>query len=49
MGRKPTLEAVKLRPPISGRKVHGELQAHKNGFKYISNKNQRLDIILKNI
>jgi len=48
-GRKPTLDNVKIRPPIGGRKLLGRIEAHKNGFRYMSIKNHRLEIVLKNI
>jgi len=38
-----------MRPPISGRKVLGVVKCHKNGFKYTSVKNEKLEIIFNNI
>lgn len=48
-GKRPSLDNVKIRPVFSGRKTLGVLEAHKNGFRYLSVKNERLDILYKNI
>ena len=48
-GKRPTLDNIKVRPVISGRKTLGVLETHKNGFRYISMKNEKLEILYSNI
>jgi len=44
------LRDVQMRPNMPGaRKTQGELQAHQNGFRFISNKGQHIDILYSNI
>ncbi len=40
---------MKLRPNISGKKTSGTLEAHTNGLRYISDKNEKIDITYSNI
>jgi nucleosome binding factor SPN SPT16 subunit len=48
-GKRPILQDLKVRPNISGKKTSGTLEAHQNGFRYISNKNERIDILFANV
>lgn len=48
-GKKPVLQDLKIRPNISGKKSSGMLEAHVNGFRYITTKNERIDITFNNI
>ena len=41
-GKKPVLPDVKVRPNISGRKTSGNLEAHKNGFRFTTKKGERI-------
>eukprot|EP00300_Choanocystis_sp_HF-7_P024241 c25654_g1_i1.p1 GENE.c25654_g1_i1~~c25654_g1_i1.p1 ORF type:complete len:1034 (+),score=291.92 c25654_g1_i1:43-3102(+) len=44
------LRDLTMRPNMQGnRKTVGELQAHENGFRFVSNKGQHLDILFNNI
>ena len=38
-----------IKPPLLSKKSQGTLEAHVNGFRFITNKNERVDIIYKNI
>ena len=38
-----------IKPPLLSKKSQGTLEAHVNGFRFITNKNERADIIYKNI
>jgi nucleosome binding factor SPN SPT16 subunit len=38
-----------VRPNISGRKTAGILEAHMNGFRFATNKGEKIDIIYNNI
>ena len=40
---------VMMWPQMSGRKTEGVLEAHINGFRFISNKGERIDIIYGNV
>ena len=42
------LSELGIKPPLS-KKSQGTLEAHVNGFRFINNKNERVDIIYKNI
>jgi len=48
-GKRPTLDNIKVRPVLSGRKTLGVLEAHKNGFRYLSVKNEKLELLYKNV
>jgi nucleosome binding factor SPN SPT16 subunit len=48
-GRVPSLRDVNMWPALSGRKTVGDIEAHANGLRFISNKSERLDIIYSNI
>jgi nucleosome binding factor SPN SPT16 subunit len=37
-GKRPCLQDLKMRPNLTGRKTSGTLEAHVNGFRYITNK-----------
>ncbi|ETV75693.1 hypothetical protein H257_10081 [Aphanomyces astaci] len=47
--RVPRLSDLSARPTFSGRKTQGTLEAHVNGFRFTTNKNQKLDILYANI
>jgi nucleosome binding factor SPN SPT16 subunit len=47
--RKPVLNDVIIRPNITQKKTAGQLEAHQNGFRFTSNKGDKIDIIYKNI
>ena len=47
--RPPSLNGLFMRPALSGKRVFGTLEAHKNGFRYQSVKGQKLDLIYNNI
>ena len=52
VGKKPSLSNVKFRPGFQGKgrsKCEGSLECHNNGFRFISNKKEELDILLDNI
>lgn len=44
-----TLNDLKMRPTLRGRKTNGSLTAYSNGFKFISNKNEIFTLMLSNI
>lgn len=48
-GKRPQLQDLKIRPNISGKKSSGMLEAHVNGFRYVTTKNERIDITFNNI
>ena len=48
-GRKIFLNDVTIRPNITSKKTTGLLEAHQNGFRFTSNKGEKIDIIYKNI
>jgi len=43
------LPEISIKPPISSKKSQGVLEAHTNGFRFISTKGEKVDIIYKNI
>lgn len=45
----PVLQALFVRPSLAGKRVVGNLEAHRNGFRYTSNKGQKLDVLYNNI
>ncbi|RMX62146.1 hypothetical protein KXD40_008512 [Peronospora effusa] len=47
--RVPRLIDLSARPHLTGRKTHGTLEAHSNGVRFTTNKNQKLDILYANI
>lgn len=47
--RVPRLIDLSARPHVTGRKTHGTLEAHSNGVRFMTNKNQKLDILYSNI
>jgi nucleosome binding factor SPN SPT16 subunit len=47
--RVPRLSDLSARPHLSGRKTHGTLEAHQNGLRFTTNKNQKLDILYANV
>lgn len=47
--RVPRLIDLSARPHLTGRKTHGTLEAHTNGVRFTTNKNQKLDILYSNI
>jgi nucleosome binding factor SPN SPT16 subunit len=49
-GKRVYMESVSLRPSFNGKtKTIGVLEAHNNGFRFLSNKGDKVDIIYKNI
>lgn len=47
--KRPALRNLKVRPAISKQKVSGMLELHLNGFRYMTTKNEKVDVIFKNI
>lgn len=47
-GKRVALNDVTIRPNIA-KKTNGVLEAHQNGFRFTSNKGEKIDIIYKNI
>lgn len=47
--KRPVLKDLKIRPNITQKKTNGTLEAHTNGFKYTTSKNDTVEIIYKNI
>ncbi|TMW55175.1 hypothetical protein Poli38472_013937 [Pythium oligandrum] len=47
--RVPRLIDLSARPHLTGKKTHGTLEAHSNGVRFTTNKNQKLDILYSNI
>lgn len=47
--KRPALRNLKVRPAISKQKVSGMLELHLNGFRYMTTKNEKIDVIFKNI
>ena len=43
------LSEMYIKPTLLSKKSQGTLEAHVNGFRFITNKNERVDIIYKNI
>jgi nucleosome binding factor SPN SPT16 subunit len=47
--RIPRLQEVTMRPTITGRKCVGTIEAHQNGLRFISSKQETLDVMYGNI
>ena len=47
--KRPMLQDLKIRPNIAGKKTHGNLETHQNGFRYTTHRSERIDIIFSNI
>lgn len=47
--RVPRLQEVKIRPPLSGKKCVGTLEAHQNGLRFTSSKGEILDLLYANV
>lgn len=47
--RVPRLSDLTMRPVFAGRKTQGNLEAHQNGLRFISNRGEQVDIIYSNI
>jgi len=47
--RVPRLSDLTMRPVFAGRKTQGNLEAHSNGLRFISNRGESVDIIYSNI
>lgn len=47
--KRPALRNLKVRPVISKLKVSGMLELHLNGFRYMTTKNEKIDVIFSNI
>ena len=47
--RVPRLSDLTMRPVFAGRKTQGNLEAHQNGLRFISNRGESVDIIYSNI
>jgi len=47
--RVPRLSDLTMRPVFAGRKTQGNLEAHSNGLRFISNRGEQVDIIYSNI
>eukprot|EP00331_Platyophrya_macrostoma_P013437 CAMPEP_0176433956 /NCGR_PEP_ID=MMETSP0127-20121128/16370_1 /TAXON_ID=938130 /ORGANISM="Platyophrya macrostoma, Strain WH" /LENGTH=741 /DNA_ID=CAMNT_0017816561 /DNA_START=55 /DNA_END=2280 /DNA_ORIENTATION=- len=48
-GKRPILQDLKARPNLSGKKSQGNLEAHVNGFRFLTRKQEKLDITFNNI
>lgn len=48
-GKRIYLNEVTIRPNLTSKKTTGVLEAHTNGFKFISNKGEKIEVIYKNI
>jgi len=48
-GKRPVLQDLKVRPNVSGKKTSGNLEAHANGFRFMSKKSEQVDITFKNV
>jgi nucleosome binding factor SPN SPT16 subunit len=48
-GKRIALNDVTVRPNITSKKTTGVLETHTNGFRFMSNKGEKIDIIYKNI
>eukprot|EP00743_Colponemidia_sp_Colp-15_P004304 GILK01004643.1.p1 GENE.GILK01004643.1~~GILK01004643.1.p1 ORF type:complete len:1051 (-),score=281.73 GILK01004643.1:164-3265(-) len=48
-GKRPMLQDLSVRPNLSGKKTTGTLEAHQNGFRFTSNKGEKIDVIYRNI
>ena len=47
--RRPTLDDILMKPPISGKKCGGRLEMHKNGFRFKSRKNEEFDLLFSQV
>jgi len=47
--KKVSLQNMIIRPNITNKKATGTLEAHSNGFRYLTTKGEKVDIIYKNI
>lgn len=47
--RVPRLSDLTMRPVFAGRKTQGNLEAHQNGLRFISNRGEQVDLIYSNI
>jgi nucleosome binding factor SPN SPT16 subunit len=47
--KRPALRNLKIRPLISKLKVSGMLELHLNGFRYLTTKNEKIDLVFSNI
>lgn len=47
--RIPRLQEVTMRPQLSGRKCVGTLEAHQNGMRFVSSRNEVLDVMYNNV
>lgn len=48
-GKRPILSGVKMRPKLPGKNTSGTLEAHTNGFRYSTDKGDRIDFTYSNI
>jgi nucleosome binding factor SPN SPT16 subunit len=48
-GKRPILSGVKMRPKLPGKATSGALEAHANGFRYSTDKGDRIDFTYSNI
>lgn len=48
-GPVPRLTDLKMRPMASGRKSNGVLEAHENGFRFTTQRSEKIDILYTNI
>lgn len=48
-GRKPVFRDLKIRPAMTAGKGSGILEVHTNGFRYIHNHKEHLEIVFKNV
>lgn len=48
-GKKIQLNDVIVRPHITSKKTNGVLEAHQNGFRFISNRSESIEIIYRNV
>jgi nucleosome binding factor SPN SPT16 subunit len=46
-GRKPVFKDLKIRPTLASGKGTGQLEVHTNGFRYIYNSKDTVDIVFK--
>lgn len=47
--KKLVLENINIKPSLTGKKTVGALETHMNGFRFMSTKGQKVDIVYKNI
>lgn len=46
-GRKPVFKDLKIRPTLASGKGSGQLEVHTNGFRYIYNNKEFVDVVFK--